>query len=62
MLRGRDQAFEIIAHHALEDYFDAKLIDLLGEIEGICIGAEGREQFRLTFSYDLRKAQHTVSY
>ena len=43
MLRGRNQALEIIADHALENYFNAQLIDLLGEIERVRIHAEGRE-------------------
>jgi hypothetical protein len=45
VLRGRNQTFEIVAHHALENYFNPQLIDLLGEIKRIRIHAEGRQQF-----------------
>ena len=44
MLRGRNQTTEIVPHHALENHFNAKLIDLLGKVERICIHAEGRQQ------------------
>jgi hypothetical protein len=46
MLRRLNQPFEIVAHHALENHFNAQLIDLLGEIERIRIRAEGRQQLR----------------
>lgn len=45
MLRGGDQPFEIVSDHAFENYFDAELIELIGEIEGIRIGTKRREQF-----------------
>ncbi len=44
MLRGRNQALEIVADHTLENHLNAQLIDLLGEIERVRIHAEGREQ------------------
>jgi len=46
MLCSRDQAREIIPDHALENYFDSKLIDFLSEIERVCVGAVGRQQLR----------------
>ena len=45
MLCRLDQAPEIIPHHALENYLNAYLVDLLGEIERVRIHAEGRQQF-----------------
>ena len=44
MLRGCDQAPEIVSYNALEDHLDAQSIDLLGEIERIRIHAEWRQQ------------------
>ena len=45
MLRGGSQALEIVPYNALENYFDAELVDLLGEIQRVCIHAERRQQF-----------------
>ena len=45
MLRGLDQALQIVTHDAFEDHFDAQVVDLFGEIKRIGICAEGCEQF-----------------
>ena len=45
MLRGGGQAPEIVPHNAFENYFNAELVDLLGEIQRVCIHAERRQQF-----------------
>ena len=42
MLRSRHEALQIVTDDALEDYFDAQKINLLGKVEGIGIRAEGR--------------------
>ena len=46
MLRGRNQVFEVVPHDALKNNFHAQLIDLLGKIQRIGVGTEGREQLR----------------
>jgi hypothetical protein len=46
MLRGCNQTWQVVADDALEDYFHAELVQLLGEVERIGVAAEGREQFR----------------
>jgi hypothetical protein len=44
MFRGCNQALAIVADHSFEDHVNAQQIDLLGEIEGVRIHAERREQ------------------
>jgi len=44
VLRGLNQAFEVIADHALENYLNTQLVNLLGEKKRVCIHAEGSQQ------------------
>src|SRR5229473_2470071 len=43
VLRGRNQTLEIVADHTLENYFNAQLVDLLGEKKRVCIHAVGSQ-------------------
>ena len=43
MLRGCDQTPEVVSYDALENYLDAELVQLLGEVKRIGIHAEGRQ-------------------
>ena len=44
MLRGCNQPRQVVAHNALENYFHAKLVELLGEVKRVGVAAERREQ------------------
>ena len=46
MLRGFDQATQIIADDTFENYVNAQQVELLGEVERVGVHAEGREHLR----------------
>src|ERR1017187_3172557 len=43
---GISQAIALVADDALEDHFDAEIVQFAGEVEGVCVDSPGGQHFR----------------